>query len=175
MRVEVYSDADEVELLVNGGSVGRAPAGPKNRFQASFETTYEPGELVAVAYRDGGECGRTVLRSAIGDVLLDVRAERSEVACDGRDLAYVTISLVDGDGTTYPSADRQVVVALDGPGVLQGLGSGNPATEERFSDRAQTTFDGRALAIVRPTAPGVITVTVTADGCTSAEARITAT
>ena len=175
MRVEVYSDADEVELFVNGRSVGRAPSGPTNRYQASFETSYAPGELTAVAYRDGREDGSTGLRSASGDVLVDARAERDQIATDGRDLGYVTVTLVDRDGTPYTSADREVTVDVEGPAVLQGFGSGNPRTEERFFERADTTFDGRALAVVRPTGSGVITVTVAAQGCVPTEVHITAT
>ncbi len=174
VRVEVYADADEVELLVNGGSIGRARTGAKNRFRAEFETTYEPGEIVAVAYRAGAECGRMALRSATGDVLLDVDVDRSELAADGRDLAYVTITLVDADGTPYNNADRKVAIELDGPGVLQGFGSANPSTEERFADTVRTTFDGRALAVVRATGSGVITATVTADGCEPKRVEISA-
>jgi beta-galactosidase len=64
---------------------------------------------------------------------------------------------------------------VDGTGVLQGFGSANPRTEERFGDRVRTTFDGRALAVVRPTSPGVITMTVSAEGCTPKDVRIGAT
>ena len=65
--VEVYADADEVELLVNGRSLGRQPAGAEHRFRAEFETTYEPGELEAVAWRDGEEIGRA--DAALGDAV----------------------------------------------------------------------------------------------------------
>ena len=54
---------------------------------------------------------------------------------------------------------------VDGPGVLQALGSANPATEEGFTETSCTTFDGRALAVVRPTGAGQITVRATAEGC----------
>jgi beta-galactosidase len=65
-------------------------------------------------------------------------------------------------------------VTVDGPGVLQGLGSANPVTEESFTDSTCTTFDGRALAVIRPTGEGSITVTITADGCDTQHARIEA-
>ena len=68
VTVEVYSDADEVELLLDGASLGIAPAGEKNRFRAEFEVTYTPGELVAVARTAGEETGRFALRSATGPV-----------------------------------------------------------------------------------------------------------
>ncbi len=65
----------------------------------------------------------------------------------------------------HTAADRRVTVEVDGPAVLQGLGSANPSTEEGFTDVACTTFDGRALAVVRPTGAGTITLVATADGC----------
>jgi beta-galactosidase len=167
IAVEVYANADEVELLFNGRSLGRQPTGATRRFRAELETDYEPGEIVAVAFTDGRETGRMALRSASGPVVLDVRADRTEVTADPSDLAFVDITLVDGNGNLYNTADREVTVQLDGPGVLQGLGSANPRTEESFFDNEHTTFDGRALAVVRPTGGGTITVTVTADGCDS--------
>jgi beta-galactosidase len=174
VRVEVYAGADEIELTVNGRSVGRAPAGAAHRYVAAFETTYEPGEIVAVASRNGAEAGRTALRTATGDVLLHVHCEQRDVAADGRDVAYVDVALVDGNGALYNTADRKVSVELDGPGVLQGFGSANPKTEERFSDPVHTTFDGRALAVIRPTGAGTITAHVSADGGPTQTVEITA-
>ena len=105
------------------------------------------------------------LVSATGPVLLDARVDRTEIAADGTDLAFVELTLVDEAGSLHNTADRKITVELDGPGALQGLGSANPCTEERFTDAACTTFDGRALAVVRPTGAGTITVIATADGC----------
>jgi len=172
--VEVYAGGDEVELLLNGESIGRAPVGREHRYRARFEHAYEPGELTAVAWRDGKELGRTVLRAADGAVVLDVAADRAEIAADASDLAYVAITLVDDNGSLHNTADRRVEVAVDGPGTLQGLGSANPVTEESFTDSTCTTFDGRALAAIRPTGPGTISVTVTADGCDAQTVRINA-
>jgi beta-galactosidase len=163
--VEVYADADEVELLVNGASVGRATVGESHPFVASVETTYAPGELTAIALRNGVETGRTSLTSASGATLLDVQVDRGHIEATDRDLAYVSIALVDAAGTLHSSEDRAVTVTVDGPAVLQGLGSGNPCTEETFGASAHDTFNGRALAVVRPTGAGTITVTVSAKDC----------
>ena len=63
VTVDVMSDADEVGLVLNGHAIGRQPAGKAQRYQCSFETTFAPGEIVAVAYRDGTEVARTTLCS----------------------------------------------------------------------------------------------------------------
>ena len=165
ITVEVYADADEVELLVNGESVGRAEVGDAHPFIASIDTTYTPGELVAVAYRGGAETGRCTLASPTGSLQLDVQVDRPEIDATDRDLAYVAVTLVDADGNLYSTEDRPVTVTVDGPAVLQGFGSGNPCTEETFGSDTHDTYHGRALAVVRPTGPGTITVTASTKGC----------
>jgi beta-galactosidase len=163
--VEVYSDADEVELRVSGRSIGRMPVGEKARFRAEFSTTYEPGELVAVAYRDGAETGRCALASATGTPVLRAVSDRFSLRADETDLAYVAISLTDANGTVFAGLDRPVRVAVTGTAILQGLGSACPAPATPFRGPETSTYDGRALAVIRPTARGEITVTISADGC----------
>jgi beta-galactosidase len=172
VTVEVYADADEVELFVNGRSAGTRQAGAAQRFRAEFETVYEPGVLEAVARRGDAETGRAELRSAKGPVRLDVSADRPHITAHPHDLAFVALTLVDDEGVLHGSADRRVGLALEGPGILQALGSADPATEEGFGDTTCTTFDGRALAVIRPTGPGQIVVTVTADECDPQAVRI---
>ncbi|MDE3721943.1 glycoside hydrolase family 2 TIM barrel-domain containing protein [Nocardiopsis sp. N85] len=174
VHVEVYSDADEVELLLDGTTVGRRPAGPDHGFRADFELSYAPGELVAVAYTGGREQGRFGLVTAGEALALDVRADRSDLRADSGDLAFVDIVLTDGAGNAHPGRDRPVTVTVDGPAVLQALGSADPATEETFSGPSRRTFDGRALAVIRPTGAGDITVTVHADGCGTARLALRA-
>jgi beta-galactosidase len=174
VTVEVYADADEVELLVNGTSMGAQPAGRANRYRAVFETAYEPGLLEAVAVRGGTETGRTAVRSASGPAVLQAVVDRAEIAADPGDLAFVTLTIVDRDGVPCGTAERLVAVVVEGPGVLQALGSANPASEEPFTRPSCTTFDGRALAVVRPTGTGRITLTATADGCESQHVHIDA-
>lgn len=165
MVVEVYSDADEVELRCNGTTVGRAPAGPAQRYRAEFAVPFEPGELVAIGYADGAETGRETLRSAAGDVRLRAEAERSDIRAALDDLAYVSILLADDAGIVWPDRDLDVEVEVAGPGELLGLGSARPDTTESYLAARTRTFEGRAQAVVRPTgAAGDIRITVRADG-----------
>jgi beta-galactosidase len=165
VKVEVYSDADEVELLVNGRALGRRPVGAGNRFRTEFDTRYEPGELLAVAYRKGVETGRSTLRSATSPVILRAQSDRGVIAAVGGDLAYLTFTLTDLTGTLHTAADRPVSVDISGPGVLQGFGSADPSTEERFDAKERHTYEGRALAVLRPTGAGTIRLTASAPGC----------
>ena len=174
VTVEVYSDADEVELFVNGRSLGRKPVGDSHRFRAEFEAVYQPGELLAIAYADGTETGRHRLRSADGPLQLRAEADRPVITTDGGDLAYVTLTLTDQAGTGHAGADRPVRVEVSGPGVLLGFGSACPSTEERFDATERRSYDGRALAVLRPTGPGKIRLTASAPECEPAEIVITA-
>ena len=170
IRVEVYSDADEVELLRNGTPVGRAVVGAELAFRADFDTVYKPGELIAVSYLDGVETGRASLTTAADDLVLSVRPEQASIE-DG-DLGFVEIAFEDGHGVVQTGADRPITVRIDGPATLQGLGSANPTTDESFVDDVHTTFDGRAVAIVRATGTGEVLITVTAEGAEPVTAGI---
>ena len=171
VTVDVYSDAEEVELLLDGAPIGRAPVVD---FRVAFETVYQPGELAAVGYSAGERTGRARLCTGSGDIVLEAVADRTELSASGADLAYVSLALADGEGIVLPAIERPIAIEIDGPGVLQGFGSGNPTTAESFLTAEHSTFNGRALAIVRPTAAGEITVTATAVGCEPRVVRLTA-
>ena len=164
VTVDVYSDAEEVELLLNNRSLGTAIVGAEKPLLARFETTYAPGELVAVARTAGREQARSSLTTATGPRRLYAVSDRTAIRADDTDLAYVAIELQDTDGNLATDHDRDVSVTVAGPGILAGLGTGRPQTEERFDAAHCTTYDGRALAIIRPLQAGAITVTVSADG-----------
>lgn len=103
-----------------------------------------------------------MLLTANDSLRVHAAADRTAIRADDTDLAYIAITLRDADGTLANHRDRQVTV--DGSGVLAGLGTSQPRTEESFHAVTRTTYDGRALAIVRPTGVGEIAVTVAADG-----------
>lgn len=166
IKVEVYSDADEVELLVNGKSIGKALTGEENRFKAVFDTVYIPGELIAVAYVNGQETGRMLLQTAGKGLELKLESDRNELQASGTDLAYIMISLTDENGIIQTAADRKVSITVEGAGTLQGFGSADPKSMENFYDSERTTFDGKVLAVIRSASDaGTITVTVAAEGC----------
>jgi beta-galactosidase len=170
VTVDVYSDAEEIELLLNGVPVGRAPV---ESFRVSFEATYQPGELTAVSYEADAETGRFSITSAGADVVLQADVERCDLRADGTDLGYVDLTFTDGAGVVQSGLDRLVTVTVEGPASLQALGSGSPATTEAYTSCAHTTYGGRLLAVVRPTGTGSISVTAVAEGCPPATATLT--
>lgn len=162
-HVEVYSDAEEVELFLNGISVGRKPAGESRRFLAEFELEYQPGTLEAVAYSHNEEQGRFMLKTATGALVIKILPENDSFA-DGDDLLYVLLELQDGEGTRFVSMDRLLSVEVEG-GELLGFGSARPDTEETYCAKEHTTFEGRAQLVIRPGEEDKIMLTVSAEGC----------
>lgn len=158
LTVDVYSDADEIELLLDGKRIGRAPAGPTHRYIATFELAYRPGELTAVAYRDGSESGRSSIRTANDVVALTLTADRSEITANDRDLAFIDIAFTDRHGTVHNPREEPVTITVTGNGILQGVGSDNPASEDDYAGNRCVTYRGRALAVVRPTGVGLIAI-----------------
>lgn len=160
VTVDVYSDADEVELLLDGSRIDRVQVGQHKTAIARFETTYRRGELRAVAYRGGEQVGEHRLCTRSEELRLTVAADRSELRADGTDLAYLLLDVTDDQGILATDVTAPITVTVEGPAVLAGLGSADPKQTEGFGDATHTTYDGRALAIIRPTGPGAVTVTV---------------
>ncbi|RKD71348.1 glycosyl hydrolase family 2 [Sinobaca qinghaiensis] len=173
--VEVYSAAPQVELFLNGKSMGSKKAGEANKYKAVFKNIpYEKGTLTAVSKdKKGKELSKSQLESAGSSLRLQVGAERSSLQANGQDLAYIDIAFTDDQGIVKVLENRTITVEVEGPGDLIGFGSANPYTEESFLDPFQMPYRGRAQAIVRTAVnPGTIKVYITAEGCEPAEVQI---
>jgi hypothetical protein len=162
--IDIFSDADEVELFMNGKSLGRKPAGENEGFTASFTAIYEPGSLTAWAVRDGQLCESHSIATAGNDVLLDVSIDR-ETLIGTQDLAFVSISLKDSNGTPNLNVVKEVAVDVAN-GTLLGYGSADPQATGSYQDKAWKTYDGRLLAVIHPVKGcNGIDVRVSAPGC----------
>ena len=171
VRVEIYANAEEAELLLNGKAVGRQQI---SRCKAVFETTYVPGLLEAVVYRDGAVSGRHSLQSASGKVCLEAEPEKRQLCLSADEILYLPISITDADGRVYAYKNCPVTVTVEGPAQLAAFGTDDPLTEENFFDDTRTTYDGRALAVVRPTGTGKAAITaVSGDIRVQVEVKIT--
>lgn len=170
-EIEVYGVGTEVELFQDGISLGRKKL---EDCRASYQTEYRKGILEAVAYLgDGIETEHTVLKSAGETDVLTIIPEETEIAADGKDLAYVNIQITDGEGIIKMLKDRKISVQVEGRGVLKALASGNPETTERFFDDSYTSYHGRLLAIVQSSGEaGDIRISASAEGCIPAETVI---
>ena len=167
LNVVVYSEFPQVELFLNGKSLGRRATGVDTQYKATYSVPYHPGRLVAVGYRDGRAAGQWTLRTADKPTHIDVSLDRTQLRANAQDLAYVTIALADDNGTPIYSqnGDRQVRVRVTGAGELAGMGNGKPDDVSSFQSGQWKTFHGRVVAVVRSAVQaGPIEVQVDVDG-----------
>jgi len=174
-RVDVYSAAAEVELLVNGVSAGRKPAGDASKNKASFEVVYQPGMIEAVSYTGGKESGRTSLNTAGRPAGLALSADRAGLRAEFGDLAYVTVEIRDAQGQRVPWAEAEVTLEVSGAGDLLAIGTANPTSEELYVGSRRKAWQGRLMAVVRATGqPGPVTLKAQVEGLPPAEITLLA-
>ena len=147
--VDVYSDAEEVELFLNGVSKGRKAAGAGHEFTAVFEIQYKPGTLEAVAYRNGQAAEKMELITAGNVVGLNPQTDKTVLQADGADLAFIRVGLKDAAGRENLYDVREISVEIEGPATIQGYGSAQPETLCSYDDRTWKTYDGYVLAVIR--------------------------
>ncbi|MCC8066532.1 MAG: DUF4982 domain-containing protein [Clostridiales bacterium] len=160
--VEVYAPGDEVELFVNGRSLGRKPSGEEAGYRTLFETTYEPGTLTAVVYKNSGTiAAKTELRTAAEPAALALSCEDTA----GEELLFIDVCLQDASGNLVTGADCKLKAEISGcAAVLAGFGSGNPKPDYNYIDGTADTWNGTALLILRKTGEaGNISVKVSAE------------
>ena len=151
LELVVFSGAEEVEVLVNGQSIGRKTVGRERPLPCSmrFETVYVPGTVEAISYTDGQEVSRAVLKTPGPAAQIRLLPEKTTVKADGHDLIYVGIEIVDQNGVVCPDAAVPLTAEVSGMAALAGFGSGNPVTDEDYTDHCTVTFRGKAMAILR--------------------------
>jgi len=172
-KLDIISDADEVELFLNEESLGRKPAGKANGFIACYDITYKTGELKAVNYRKGIASETEVLVSANKVEKLDVSVEDYELRADGADLAFITVGLLDKNGHSNRYEQKAISIEATGAGTLQGFGSADPRSGQSFKDTTWKTYDGYVMAVIRAgVQPGNINVKISAPGVTTKEISI---
>ncbi len=150
-EIEVYSGADEVELLLDGRTLGVKRAGRRAGFVARFRTRYAPGTLEAIARVQGREVGRSTLSSAVGPLALRIQPDKDVLDADGQDVVHLNIELVDHRGTVVMASGDYLEVTVEGPATLAALGTADPAPLGSYTGARNELFRGRALAVVRAT------------------------
>lgn len=165
VQVDVYSAAEEVELILNGKSLGRKPAGEKNSFIAKFDLTYEPGTLEAISYTGGKKVSSDRLISAGKPVSVRIVPEKKELVADGQSLCFAVVEIIDADGNLVPTAEMKATAKVEGAATLAAFGTGRPQTTENYTKGEFTSYKGRLLAIVRAGyEPGISVLTVSVEG-----------
>ena len=173
-QVEVYSNCDEVELFLNGRSLG-AKSQPADLSPRSWSVPYSAGTLRAVG-RDGGRVvAESDLTTAGAPARIQLSADCSRLAAGWNHIATVTALVTDAHGVPVPDASNEITFSTSGPGRVVAVDSADNTSHEPFQATERRAVQGRCIAMVRASATaGPITVRATSPGLGSAEIQLTA-
>lgn len=168
--VHVYTSGDEVELFLNGKSLGRRKKGEFEYRLRWEDVKYEPGELKAVAYKGGARWAEDVVKTAGAPAKLILSADRAEIKADGQDLTFVTVTIADKDGLLVPRTHNLVRFETEGVGDLIAVDNGDATSFEPFQASQRKAYNGLCLAIIRSrSTSGSITLKAVSEGLAPAQ------
>ena len=152
--VFVYTNYPTAELFINGKSYGKQSknnSSLKNRYRLMWmDAVYEPGEVKVVAYnKEGKAVAEKVVRTAGKPHHIELVSNRNELTADGKDLAYVTVKVVDKDGNLCPTDNRQINFSAKGTGKYRAAANGDPTNLEQFHLPKMHAFNGMLTAIIQ--------------------------
>jgi beta-galactosidase len=173
-----YSNCDEVELTVNGKKLGRQKM-PCNG-HLKWKATYQPGKVVAVGYKNGKHILTETIETTKAAYKTVLKADRSTITADGRDLAIITIEVQDAKGRMVPDACPLLTFQLEGEGHILGAGNGDPMYLGEDHPKRQEcrtfsipAFNGLAQLLVQSTeTAGSITLRCISEGLQTSTLQI---
>lgn len=173
--VLIYSNARDVELFLNGKSIGShvMELETSQDMRAHFKVPFEPGVLRVVGhFADGSECSE-VLHTPSDPAAVVLTSDKETLLADGRDIAFVEISTVDVNGIPVGNARNLIRVEVSGAGRLVGLDNGDSTDYDSYKGDNRRLFSGKLLAMIESTLqPGEITVRAYSEGLENAELRL---
>jgi beta-galactosidase len=147
--VHVFTSGDEVELFLNGESLGKKKKGEYEYRLRWNNVTYTPGELKAVAYRKGEKWAEKVVKTTGDPAALYAVADRNVINADGKDLSFITVQVNDSEGNFVADAVNKIEFSVEGPGEIVATDNGDPSDLTPFPSHERKAFSGLALVIVR--------------------------
>lgn len=172
--ISYYNNADEVELFLNGRSLGtRNKTG--DDLHVKWRVPYEAGTLKAISKKDGKIVLTKEVKTAVAPAKLILNADRKTIDADGIDLSFITVTIVDKNGTIVPDADNLIQFKINGEGFIAGVDSGSETSLESFKGNKHTALNGLALVILQSNGnKGSIMLTASAKGLESSVIRVEA-
>ncbi|WP_342648371.1 beta-galactosidase GalB [Mucilaginibacter sp. CSA2-8R] len=159
-----YNNADEVELYLNGRSLGIQKK-QGDDLHVVWKVPFEAGTLKAVSRLNGKIVLTKEVSTAAEPDRIELIADRKLLKRDGSDLSFITVRVLDKSGNVVPNADNLINFNIKGKGTLAGVDNGSQSSMESFKEPQRKAFHGLCLAIVQAgKTPGTITVNATADG-----------
>ncbi|WP_440906589.1 beta-galactosidase GalB (plasmid) [Catenovulum sp. SX2] len=147
--VHIFTSGDEVELFLNGQSLGRKQ---KQAYQYRLrfdDVVYQPGSLTAVAYKNGKTWATTSVSTTESANKIQLTADRSSIKNDGKDLTFITARVQDKNGLTVPTANNWLEFSVEGNGEIVATDNGDSTDFTPFPSPERNAFNGLALVIVK--------------------------
>jgi beta-galactosidase len=162
ISVWVYSNCEEVELFLNGASLGKKSVTANQHLE--WKVKYAPGKLLAKGIHKGKTI-KAIQETTGAPAAIRLTTDRSKLSADNADVAVVKVEVVDAKGRLVPTAANKISFALAGPGELIGVGNGDPSCHEPDKASSRSAFNGLAQAIVQTThQDGAIRFSATSPG-----------
>ena len=175
--VYCYTSWPSAELFVNGKSQGRILKNPNtrlDRYRLRWNNVkYEPGEIKVVAYDyDGTAKGEKIIRTAGAPARIVLKADRNSISSKGEDLSFVTVSVVDKNGTPCPTATNNMKFNVSGAGKFRAACNGDATSLVAFNSTEMPLFSGELVVVVEGLRHGTAMLSVSADGLPMAKLPI---
>lgn len=173
--VHIFTSGDEVELFLNGRSLGRKKKAAFEYRLRWDEVKYEPGMVKAVAYKNGKKWAEGTIKTTGNAAQLNIIADRITITPDGNDLSFITVKVTDNNGTVVPDAMNSITFSIEGPGEIVATDNGDPTDLVSFASKERNAYFGLALVIVRSQKgeAGIIKISATSPGLKTETIQIT--
>jgi beta-galactosidase len=166
-RVQVFSNCDEVELFLNGKSLG-VKAKPADDSPRAWSVTFEKGKLKAVGKNKGKEVASEELVTAGEPAKIILTADQAKITNKWDDVSYVTAKVVDANGVVCPNVDKLISFKVSEAGIISAVDNGDVLSHEAYQASERRTYQGKDIAIIKAkSASGKIIVTATSPELTS--------
>ena len=178
--VFIYTNYKSAELFVNGKSMGvqyKNNTTPQNRYRLMWmDVKYEPGTLKVVAFDDEGKAvAEKEIKTAGKPHKIVLEADRSTIKADGKDLTYVTVSVVDKNGIPCPTATNQLQFSVKGKGSFKAACNGDATSLEPFHLPTMKLFSGKLVVLLQSKPEsGTMNLSVSGKGLQSGKITVVA-
>ena len=164
-----YNNADEVELFLNGRSLGKKRK-QGDTLHVMWRVPFEPGTLKAVSRKNGKLVLTKEIKTAGKPAKIELIADRTSLKANAEDLLFITVRVLDAENNPVATAGHLIHFGLQGEGEIVGVDNGNPTSMESFKAKERKLFNGLCLVMIRSsTKPGQIILTATTDGLPHAQ------
>lgn len=147
IKVHCYTNCEEVELILNGKSIGKQKANPYTKLIWSLK--YQPGKLEARGYKEGKVITKDIVQTTTNPAQIALSSDCNRLKADGSDVAVIRVAIKDAKGRVVPTASNLVHFEIEGPGKIIGTGNGNPSSHEPDKASQRMAFNGYCLVLVQ--------------------------